>query len=139
MNYKKKIYWGVAISVGAFFLSIVLAKPEIFGLCNYNDMKCIYNYIDIFDSIAQFVGLFSIAFFIIFSIILFCKELVFNYWKKFAKIFLSVAIILILITPTQYGGFVGIDKEMVTWGLASLFLISSLGIIIWKSIQLRKK
>ena len=138
MSYRKKIVWGIISSMVGFFASMVLAKPEIFGLCDMGDKKCIYFFIDYFDNVAKFIFAFSVSFFIIFTMLSFIDESVFNYWKKFAKIFLSIAIILIIITPTQHGGFVGIDKELSTWFLAIAFLIISLGIIIWKSVSLKK-
>jgi hypothetical protein len=138
MDYKKKIIWGIVMSVLGFFTSVVLAKPELFSLCEKGDKKCIYFFIDYFDNVAQFVGLFSVIFLLLFFIFLFIKEDIFNIWKKFAKIFLPIAVLLVIVTPTHYGGLVGIDKELVTWWSASLFLISSIGIIMWKSIQLRK-
>ncbi|EKE20492.1 MAG: hypothetical protein ACD_7C00551G0001 [uncultured bacterium] len=128
MSYGKKI----SLSIGLMIIMVIIGYllTEIVRL-------------DFFDSVDESIGipvfLFSIVLFFIFFIFLFIKEEIFNIWKKFAKIFLPIAIILIIITPTQYGGFVGIDKELATWWLAGLFLVSSVGIIIWKSIELRKK
>ncbi|MFA6184476.1 MAG: hypothetical protein WC682_05280 [Parcubacteria group bacterium] len=137
MNYKKEILILLGVGILMFIIGIGIVYPEMVGLCNINDNACIYKF-PVF-SLGEPL-LLGAPFLIVVSIILFfLRHDFYNVWKKFAKIFLPIAIILILITPTQYGGFVGIDKEMATWGLASLFLISSLGIIIWKSIQLRKK
>ncbi len=128
MSYRKKIsllmilvfFWAV---VGYFFAEIVRLKS--------------FDNLDIYFGIPLF--LFSLVFIILLFFFLFTKEIVFNSWKKFAKIFISIAMILIIITPTQYGGIVGIDKESATWSLASLFLLASLTIIIWKSIELKRK
>ncbi|EKE20746.1 MAG: hypothetical protein ACD_7C00494G0001 [uncultured bacterium] len=128
MNYRKKI--GLLVVFTMIMAIIGYLLTEIVRL-------------NFFDSLDESIGipvfLFSLTLFFIFFIFLFIKEGVFNYWKKFAKIFLPIAIIIIAITPTQQGGFVGIDKELATWWLVGLFLISSFGIIIWKSIELRKK
>jgi hypothetical protein len=49
---------------------------------------------------------------------------------------LPIAAILIFITPDSTGSiFLDLDKEMATWFLAAIFLISSLGIIIYKSFK----
>lgn len=128
MSYRKKIGLSVALIIIMVIIGYLLT--EIVRL-------------DFFDSLDESIGipvfLFSVALLVVYFLFLFMREEIFNYWKRFAKIFLPIAIILIIITPTQYGGFVGVDKELATWFLAVAFLIISLGIIIWKSIQLRKK
>lgn len=92
-----------------------------------------------FTPLGTFIGFFSLAFAIIFFVSLFVNIHVFNYWKKFVLIFFPLAIFFVLLMPSISGGFVGIDKELATLFLAGLFLASSVGIIIWKSIQLSKK
>lgn len=134
MDYAKKKYLQLIISIVGILVGYYFSSPIKHDICQKTLCTKIIG-----GDVGIPLFLFSIALFFIFFIFLFIKEEVFNYWKKFAKLFLPVAIILIIITPTQYGGFVGIDKEMATWGLASLFLIISFGIIIWKSIQMRKK
>ncbi|MDD5652459.1 MAG: hypothetical protein PHX98_03640, partial [Candidatus Moranbacteria bacterium] len=74
--------------------------------------------------------------FILFLFLSFFKEKIFIVWSKFAKIYLPIAAILIFITPDSTGSiFLDLDKEMATWFLAAIFLISSLGIIIYKSFK----
>jgi|APHig6443717497_1056834.scaffolds.fasta_scaffold253420_1 hypothetical protein len=133
MDYKKKVAWGIIISVVGILIGYYLSSPIKHFVCTKTWCTKIIG-----GDVGMPLFLFSIALFFIFFIFLFIKEEIFNYWKKFAKIFLPVAIILIVITPTQYGGFVGIDKEMVTWILSVLFFIISIGIIIYQSIKLKK-
>ena len=137
MSYKKEIFTLLVVEILMFIIGFGIVYPEMVGLCNINDNVCI-NKFPVF-SLGEPLLLGS-PFLIVISIILFfLRHDFYSDWKKFAKIFLPVAKILIVITPTQYGGFVGIDKEMATWNLASLFLAISLGIIIRKSIELKKK
>ncbi|HBR78869.1 MAG TPA: hypothetical protein DEA46_00375 [Candidatus Moranbacteria bacterium] len=134
MDYRKKKYLKIIISIVGILTGYYFSSPIKHDICR--ETLCIRI---IGGDVGMPLFLFSIVLFLIFFIFLFVKEDVFNIWKKFAKIFLPIAILLIIITPTTYGGFVGIDKELATWWLAGLFLISSIAIIIWKSIQLRKK
>ncbi|MDH4330107.1 MAG: hypothetical protein OEV93_00970 [Candidatus Moranbacteria bacterium] len=132
MSYKKKIRNVVVACLIAIVASLILALPENFGLCSKNDDGCIYWYIDTFDNLVQFIFYFALA--IIFSLTgaYFTGEKAFNAWKKFAMIYLSIAIILVLISPTTNMNFVGFDKELTTMWLAGIFFVVSLGIILGK-------
>ncbi|MFA6184151.1 MAG: hypothetical protein WC682_03535 [Parcubacteria group bacterium] len=72
-------------------------------------------------------------------LLLFFKDYVFNIWKKFAIVFVVISVAIISLAPEISEGFIEYSKKYLSWRLSELFLISSLGIIIWKSIQLRKK
>ncbi len=136
MSYRKKILILLGLEILIFIIGFGIVYPEIMGFCKLNDDNCIFKF-PVF-SIGESL-LIGSPFLIAVSILLiFLKKEFYYFWKKFAKIFLPIAIILIIITPTQYGGFVGINKEMIVWFLSILFLITSIGIIIWKSIELKK-
>jgi lipopolysaccharide export LptBFGC system permease protein LptF len=68
---------------------------------------------------------------------------IFNSWKHFALWWLPLSAFFIFIaSPTGGDGF-GldgmIDREIVTWWFAGLFLLISLILITYKSIKLRGK
>lgn len=90
-----------------------------------------------FSPLGTFIGFFSLSFFAILFVMLFVEKQIFDAWKRFVLIFLPLVSICVLILPSVSEGFVGVDKEMAILFFASLFLASSLGIIIWKSIQLK--
>ena len=99
---------------------------------------------DILDSIAVPLGFFTIAIFPIAIILLFRPKPIFNSWWRFAKIYLPIALTLILIMgfssdDGSWGVGADFDAEITIWLTASLFLIISLILIIYKSIKLRKK
>ncbi|MDX9925610.1 MAG: hypothetical protein RBS48_12675 [Ignavibacteriaceae bacterium] len=133
MDYRKKKYLGIMISMLGILIGYYFSSPINHDICRKTLCTKIVG-----GDVGIPLFLFSSALLFIFLMFLFVKEDVFNIWKKFAKIFLPVAMLLVVITPTHYGGLVGIDKEIATWWLAGLFLFISIGIIVWKSIHLRK-
>jgi len=80
---------------------------------------------------------------LIFFILLFTKEAIFNAWKKFGVWYIPLAAVLIFLAPSGSGGNFGysmsIDREGATIFLSAIFIIVSLIIIILKSIKLRKQ
>jgi hypothetical protein len=91
-----------------------------------------------FTPLGTFLEFFSLAFAVVFFILLFTDVYVFSYWKKFTLIFFPLATLFVILMPSISEGFVGIDKELATIFLAALFFVISLGIIIWKSFRLKK-
>jgi len=72
----------------------------------------------------------------------FLKEGIYKAWRKFAVIYLPIAILWIAASdPYGGGGYVGMldSREQVTFFVSGLFLLISLILIIYKSIKLRKK
>ncbi|MDH4330112.1 MAG: hypothetical protein OEV93_00995 [Candidatus Moranbacteria bacterium] len=132
MSYKKKIRNIIIACLIAIVASLVLALPENFGLCSKGDTACVRKFIHRFDNIIQTTFYFALA--IIFSLTgaYFTGEKAFNAWKKFARIYLPIAIVLVLISPTTNMNFVGFDKELTTMWLAGIFFVVSLGIIFGK-------
>lgn len=139
MNYKIKIYSMLIVSVIAALISLILALPENFGLCTKNDISCLHSYIDNFNEIIQVVLIFSIPIIIVSFVLLFFQEQVFRAWSKFTIIFLPIAVILIVITPSTTGSIDPIEREPLTLFLSVIFLIISIFIIAIKSFRLRSK
>ncbi len=94
-----------------------------------------------YDDIVQVLVVFSAPLILLSLLFFFTKETVFRAWAKFAKIYLSVAAVLIFLSTfsNQGGGWIGVgfDTELTTWWLAGLFLIISLFLIAIKSWKLR--
>lgn len=88
-----------------------------------------------FDSTGTFIFLFSIALIIILGTLLFLQKEVFNAWLKFARIYIPIAAILILFSPSQRQCGLGVvcfgsDKEDMTWFLSIPFFIISIVLIV---------
>ena len=73
----------------------------------------------------------------------FTKEAVYKAWRKFAVIYLPIAIFLIIIGDTSGGGgglggpSMDMDREMATFFFSGLFIFISFILIIYKSLKLR--
>lgn len=83
------------------------------------------------------MALFVFPFVFLFSLTTyFLKESVFRAWVNFAKWWVPLQILLVLVTPESSGGyFVSlVDKQFVAIILSGVFAITSLVIVIWKSI-----
>jgi len=115
MHYKSKI--GLSVAVLLVILGISLSRDHRF------------------DSIGTFIFLFSIVLIIILGILLFFQKEIFDVWFGVARIYLPIAVILILISPSQRQCGLGVvcigsDKEDISWFLSVAFLIISLILII---------
>ena len=78
---------------------------------------------------------FTAALSIIYFVLLFSSVSSYHAWKKFAIIYIPIAAMLILLSSSTSGGIDPIDREIVTWWTAGLFLVISLGIIIYKKLK----
>ena len=140
MSHKKKIYAILTVSAVAFFVSLILALPENFGLCSKADAICIDGYIYSYDGLATLLLMFSVPIFIISVAGLFLKEQILSAWFKFAIIFVPIAVILsIWMKAVTRGTLISVDEKTSTPVLASIFFIISFILIIFKSIQLHKE
>ena len=95
-----------------------------------------------FDSLSQFLSLYSIILVTVLILCIFLDESSYKKWWRFARIYLPIAFILILISGDGGGGlFVGgfgggFDREGMIWFTSGLFAILSLFVIArswWKS------
>ncbi len=79
----------------------------------------------------------------IFSLITYpLREETFRSWLRFAKWWVPMSMLLVLITPDgQSGGYMPslIDKQVVAFLTSAVFIIISLIIVLYKSIKLRGK
>lgn len=126
------MFRNIAISILGIVLGYFLSMPTIHGVCGYWNVSCGNIVGGIFGTP---LFLFSLVSFFLFVIFLFVHDIVYKYWIKFSKIYLPVAIILIILSPVVSQSFVGFYRELTTQWLAGIFLISSLGIIIYKSLK----
>lgn len=115
---------------------IVLDRIGTFHLCGgkeYNSCVDIaYNLIVIsFPIIPLFL----------FSLITFkMREEIFQPWWKFARVWIPVSMLAILISPSSSSNFIfPIEKGTVAFFSSALFVVISLVIIARQSLQLRKK
>lgn len=137
----------VLLSPIAFIFAFTPFFPENYGLCKKAlDYDCYDRYEDQYGN-TGIVVIFLSSILLLVSSLWLAKlryELIFNTWIRFAKWYLLVSSILILIAGISSGGG--------NWGLGSgygdvlggifllaLFLLISIAIIVVKSWKLRKK
>ena len=127
MGYKKKILWLIGIAALGFVITV------FFENLNYRKL----------DAIQQFLGLFSIISFILLIALYFLAEPVFVTWKKFARIYLPIAAVLVIFEPSSlvlidfYGR--GKDREGLTMFLSGLFILISLILIVRAHRRLKRQ
>lgn len=119
-------------SVLIFVVGMVFIFPESFSLCDsgpgYRECKDQY---DRYETQGALLALFAPIFFLV-SVIVYSYIKIpeaFRSWSRFAKCYLPIAAVLILLSPTTSASLMGFDKELVTWWLAGIFFVVSLGII----------
>lgn len=142
----KKVLWTILIlSVPLFIIGFIPLFPEFFGLCrNNSDFDCLrlfdqYRYVGYLTILAPLASLLC-------SVLLLRLKSneAFQTWKKFAKIYLSIAFAIVLLFAFSSGGGGnfglggGMDTEGATIFLSGLFFLISLIIIAIKSWRLRK-
>ena len=133
MDYKRVLWLITLVSILLLVITLFICYSGIGGICRPN----------VNEDLANFLILFPSSLFLLSLILRFTREQVFRSWLKFARIFLPIAIALIVLTPSGSGGFSagfgGPDRETVTEELAALFSLISLVLIVYKSIKLRSK
>lgn len=124
------------VSILLFIVGMILVFPGSFYLCEkgsaYFDCKKQY---DQYETLGVLLALFAPIFLFASIIVLSYLKIpaAFHSWARFAKWYLPIAAVLILLSPTTSTGIMGFDKEIVTWWLAGIFFVVSLGIIFKKS------
>ncbi len=139
MNHKKQLYICIGVSLFGVLVGSIFMNTIMFGICPSGSSICPFKYTNtIGQPLVLFLGFLSL----IFLILLFTKEAIFNAWKKFGIWYIPLAAFLIFLAPPDSGGSfgfsMGIDREGATMFLSAIFLIASLIIIILKSIKARK-
>lgn len=84
------------------------------------------------ENTAIFLIIFGSTIFLLSFMLMFVQEQKFNSWLRFSKYYLPIAAALIIFSPTIDSSILGFDKEFMTWLLAGVFFVTSLGIIIFK-------
>lgn len=133
----------IIIAIVGIVLGFILLNPTRFGICQsiYSSGGYIGCLDETKDQIGGVIELFSIALFIISFILLFVRDEVFNAWFKFSRLWLPISLIFVFIASPNDGGVLASPSSralLIIFSL-SLFLMISLGIIIWKSVQMRGK
>lgn len=78
----------------------------------------------------------ALAVFLATVVLMFSRENTVTSWFRFSKYYLPPMIVLALLAPIQPTSFLfPIDREIVAWYLAGLFLLISLILIIYKQIR----
>ncbi len=131
---KNKNFLPIVLSAVLFLIAVIFLLP-----CDSSrNFVCQGKY---GESLGQPLALGSVSFFLISIILLFVKKEVFVLWSKFALVAIPLLVLWIILTPVTCGAALGVclDKELVSWYASISFLIISLIIIIYKSLQIRSK
>lgn len=129
---RKKILLGVGL-IGLVVLIIATFSKEI-GLCPAYDYSICQ---DISNQIAEI--LFPLIPIVLLSLITYwTRDSVYQAWFRFARWWVPLSMLLILITP-EYGGglFNPIEKGSVAFVSSAFFFLISLVIIAWKYFSTR--
>lgn len=134
---------GFLLALLATTVGYIFSNPLFFGLCVRTYQFA--NYIGCADDSIEVVGipLFIFALFtlpVTFILILFPKA--FGPWLKFAIGWILFSALVIAITPATSNSWMPLYsfvKEDVAWFMGGVFAVISLGIIVWKTLALRKK
>lgn len=138
----KKTYWWrflvLTCGVSIFCYSWVASYGNKLGLCKtINKVRdCIINYNSFVDALAFY----SVSLIVISLFLFFITDKIFLKWLRFAAIWVILSIILIALTPEYPSGGImsGPDREMVSIWLGGLFVVVSLGKIVWDVVKERK-
>ena len=143
MRIKKQKGLALLFDVVLIIISIILFEiDDILPICTDHLWGCWW----IRDSIVQPIGLLSLTLFSVLLVLLFLKDQIFLVWKKFAVLYLPIALGLVILSSfadTGSGFGIGLfgypDPEIAAWWASGIFFIWSLVIIIKESLKLRGK
>jgi hypothetical protein len=133
-NKLKRFFIIIVVFLAGFFF----ASVHDLGICDLHNDFCGEILMEMFG---QSLGFYSMGIFMLFLLLSFMKEAVFQSWWRFAKWYLGIAAALIVITPGTGGGglFIGMgggyDREGMIWFTSGLFFIISIILITKKAIQ----
>ncbi len=132
-------------SILASVAGLILMNPMLFNICMdtyiFNgQLGCLD---DSSDSIGYPLFIFSLFTASVSLFIIFVKEKVFYFWAKFSIFWISLSLLLLALIDDR-GGALGpnlydISRSTAAFFMGGLFVVISLGIIVWKTIALRKK
>ena len=126
---KKQVLWVGLVGVVGFFLVFTLVqksgcREDLFFFCR--------------DSYLWIILILKYLFPIIFLLSLITykmKDIVFQTWFKFARVWVPLTIILVILSPEYGNALLPVEKGTVSFFMSALFLIISLIIIVYKSFQ----
>lgn len=142
---KNKKLIPLIFSIVASVIGFILMNPILFNICMdtyiFNDqLGCLDNSS---DSIGYPLFIFSLFAIFVSLFIIFVKEKVFYFWVKFSMFWVPLSLLLLALIDDR-GGALGpnlydISRSTVAFFMGGLFTVISLGIIVWKTLSLRKK
>ena len=124
----------LTVSLVVSSLLLVVNYVGTYALCGGNAGTCVdvlYNLVLLFE--------FFLPLFLLSLITYKLRDEIFRAWLIFAKWWVPLTIILVLLAPTTGYSLVPIDKGRVSLFMNALFLILSLLLIAYKSYQLRRE
>ena len=127
---KKNVLGGAFIGSILFFLFIYSQDN---GLCGQYAWDCGHSF--------DLVGLMFLVFLPLFLISLLTYKLcdeIFNAWIMFAKWWIPLTIVFVLLAPASDGSLLPIDKGRVSLFMNALFITISLILTTYKFFQLKK-
>ena len=120
----------IIISIaGVVFFCLFIFSTQI-GICKVNDLLCFQR----FDTFAEHILIF-IPLFLLSLITYKMKDIIFQAWFKFARVWVPLSIILIILSPEYGNSLLPVEKGSVSFFMSALFLIISLIIIAYKSFK----
>lgn len=139
MEYKKKLLLVTILSLAGVVTGLLLIYSPLWDWCEKSS-NCDASILD--EVVAQPLVLFSFSVFLVSALLYFLREEIFRSWLRFAKWYLPLAGIAILLSRRSHGGW-GYPNifatEIVAMWTAGLFFLISLILIIYKSLKLRRQ
>jgi hypothetical protein len=117
-------------------LFLVLDYVGTARLCGIANRDCMHSLHDFFGI---FLPIFPLFFFSL--VTYWMREEVYQAWFRFARWWIPLSMFCILLTPTDYGGSgigMSLGKPDVAFLSSTVFIIVSIGIIVWSSMKARK-
>jgi len=135
---QKTYWWRVVVlllSVGLVLLGWVY---ETYFCFSGGNPECLLDQFRL--TIFEPLFIFSISLFTTSLLLFFINDIIFKKWLRFALIWFVVTFIFVALAPVYTGGWMsfGPTKESVSIWMGSLFVILSLGKIVWDSKKQNK-
>lgn len=93
MTHTKKLIVNIVLFLVIAMISVLFARAEYGGICTFVKWSCL----DFFDAVAGTVFAYSIGVSVSLFILAFFKKEIFNSWFKFARIFVPIAAVLMVV------------------------------------------
>jgi fucose 4-O-acetylase-like acetyltransferase len=131
---KKTYLWRTAVLfIGLLGITIgyVAFYPYSVGLCVPSVEDCFFSGLK--KTFAEPLFLYSLFLFATSPFLFFINDKVFLKWLRFVGVWVVLSVIIIAVTPATSHGWIslGPDREMVSIWMGALFVVLSLGKIVW--------